>query len=482
MSAISSSSPTASTGAAAATPAEIDASCRIPVLVLFASAAVWLVIASLLGMAATLKFHSPNLLADCAWLTYGRVHPASLNALIYGFGIQAGLGVLLWLICHLGRTRLALMPLVVAGAKAWNLGMTLGIIGILAGENTGYEWLEMPRYASVVLFAGYVAMAIGALFTLHWRAERKLYISQWFLLAALFWFPWIYSTANLLLVAKPVRGALQAAVDGWYINNLVTIWFGFIGLAAFFYFIPKILRRPLHSHYLGVFTFWGLAVFGSWGGVLLGTPLPSWMPALSTVAAVLTVIPVLFAAINVFGTARGAATDAADAVPLKFIKFGAGAFVVASLARVATSLDKATEILNFTWWLPALAQLALYGFFAMTMFGAMYYILARVGGVAMPSPKLISAHFWLAALGILIYVVPLAFGGFKQGEALNETGEPFLNVMRGTLTWLRVSTTGDLLMLGANLVFLLYIVGLLARIGKAVKTCILGGQTAEAAS
>ena len=390
-------------------------------------------------------------------------------------------GLLLWLICQLGRARLALMPLVTAGAKTWNLGMTLGILGILAGENTGYEWLEMPRYASVILFASYLAIGIGALLTLHQRSEKKLYISQWFLLAALFWFPWIYSTANLLLVAMPVRGALQAAIDGWYINNLLTIWFGFIGLAAFFYFIPKILRRPLYSEYLGQFVFWGLAIFGSWGGVLLGAPLPSWMAALSTVAAVLTIIPIIFAARNIFGTLRDGTADAAGAVPLKFIKFGAAAFVVASLARIATCYDKASEILNFTWWLPAVAQLALYGFFAMTMFGAIYYILPRVSGVAMPSGKLITAQFWLAALGIVIYVAALAIGGLKQGQALNDASQPFLNVMQSTLMPLRLSTTGDLLMLAANFVFLVYFLGVLNQIRLAVQKCIIG-ETAGVAS
>src|SRR5271165_6759981 len=86
---------------------EIDASCRVPVLLLFACAVLWLLAGSAFGLLATLKFHAPGFLADCAWLTYGRVHPAHLNAFLYGFAAQAGLGVLLWLLCHLGRTRLA---------------------------------------------------------------------------------------------------------------------------------------------------------------------------------------------------------------------------------------------------------------------------------------------------------------------------------------------------------------------------------------
>jgi cytochrome c oxidase cbb3-type subunit 1 len=80
--------------------AEIDASCRIPLMFLVVCAALWLVAASLLGMVAAIKFHAPNFLANCAWLTYGRIHPSHLNALIYGFGVQAGFAALLWLVCH----------------------------------------------------------------------------------------------------------------------------------------------------------------------------------------------------------------------------------------------------------------------------------------------------------------------------------------------------------------------------------------------
>src|SRR5438105_13666476 len=77
---------------------DIDASCRLPLLVMFLSGAVWLVMASLLSIFASLKFHAPALLANSAWLGYGRLKPAAANALLYGFCVQAGLGVALWLI------------------------------------------------------------------------------------------------------------------------------------------------------------------------------------------------------------------------------------------------------------------------------------------------------------------------------------------------------------------------------------------------
>ncbi len=487
MSAISSpAQPVAEGDAGAVLPpiaaAEIDASCRAPVLMLFVGAAFWLLAGSVLGLVATLKFHSPGFLADCAWLTYGRVHPANLNALVYGFAAQAGLGVLLWLLCHLGRARLDFRPGIVAGVLFWNTGVTMGILGICGGGNTGYEWLEMPRYAAVTLFGAYLLIGLGAMRTFHQRRQAGLYISQWFLLAAVFWFPWIYSTAGFLLVAKPVRGALQAVIDGWYVNNLTRVWFGFIGLATIFYFIPKLSRRPLHSHYLGVFIFLTLAVFGSWGGIPTGAPLPSWIPALSTVAAVLTLVPVLGVAVNVRGTAAGQCLALARNSSARFILFSVAAYLIAGLSGAITSLDCVSEVTNFTWFLPAQAQLFLYGFFAMAMFGAVYLIVPSLLGAGF-SPRLIGAHFWLAALGIVIYVVPLAIGGVNQGEALNHGNGAFFDVMRSTLPFLRASTTGDLLMGAGHLVFALNLAGLLARAGrKALREACAGNlKTAEAA-
>jgi cytochrome c oxidase cbb3-type subunit 1 len=474
MSVIPPQSPSNSTGSGqAASPEsvlEIDASCRAPVLLLFVSALVWLFVGSIFGIIATLKFHNTNLLADCAWLTYGRVHPAHMNALVYGFAAQAGLGVALWLVAHLGRTKLAFGPAIMFGAKLWNLGMTLGILGILYGESTGYEWLEMPRYASAFLFCGYVLMALGGLLTLHQRREGSLYISQTFVIAALFWFPWIYSTASLLLVVKPVRGALQAGLDYWYANNLMNIWFGFIGLAAIFYFIPKIVKRPLYSHYIGIFIFWTLALFGSWGGIPEGTPLPAWMSAMSTMGTMLTVVPVLAFAYNMLRTMMCALPRWGESKSFSFFHFGVKSYLVAGLIGALMATIRVGKVTNFTWFVPAHTQLFLYGFFAMTMFGAVYYIVPRLVGAEFPKPGLITLHLFLAGGGILFYVVPLMIGGVKQGLDLNDSTRTFSEVTASSLMFLRISTLGDALMALGHLVMLLNVVGLLVSVGRTVAT------------
>src|SRR6185295_12922458 len=104
---------------------EIDASLRLPVLFLFASATVWLVVGSLLWLVTFIKFGAPGFLGDTSWLTLGRVRPAAVNAFLYGCASQAALGTMLWLLCRLGGTRFVFqVPVVIAGI-VWNLGVTI---------------------------------------------------------------------------------------------------------------------------------------------------------------------------------------------------------------------------------------------------------------------------------------------------------------------------------------------------------------------
>jgi cytochrome c oxidase cbb3-type subunit 1 len=328
----------------------------------------------------------------------------------------------------------------------------------------------MPRYALATLFFGYLMIGLGALLTTHQRTERQFYISQWFIVAALFWFPWIFSTACLLLVAHPVRGALQTAIDCWYVNNLTTVWFGFIGLAAIFYFVPKITKRPFYSHYLGMFIFWVLVLFGSWGGIPPVTPLPSWMWAMSTMGALLTVVPALAVPLSVCRTMSGDHSALRESRPFKFFLLAAGAYVIAGLSGAATSVMRISKITNFTWFVPAHTQLFLYGFFAMTMFGAMYYIVPRLLQAEFPVQGLICGHFLCSGFGLLFYAVPLAIGGIIQGFGLNNPAKGFADVTSSTLLFLRISTTGDLLMALGQLIMLLNFLGLLARVARASAT------------
>ena len=442
------------------TPAQIDNSCRLPLFALFGGAAVWLVLSSIFGLVASLKFHAPAMFANCASLSYGRAYPAWSNLLVYGFCIPAGLGVGLWLLARLGRVELAKPWLIAVGAKLWHFGVLVGLIGILTGQSTGFEWLEMPRYAAVILFLAFLLITIWAFVTHSQRVEASLYPSQWFIIAALFWFPWIFSTATLLLQFFPVRGVVQASVAWWFSGNLLNVWLTLAGLAATFYTLPKLTERPLHSHYLALFTFWTLILFGTWTGIPMHASLPAWMPTFSGVASVMMLVPALAVATIVVLTVRGAKNPSGGG-PLCYTKFGAGSLVLASVLLGVSACPKISCITDYTWFGYGQTLLRLYGFFAMTMFGAVYYILPRVSGIEICRNR-IRANFWLVMPGTLLFALPLVVGGVLQGLKLADANVPFLDTAKAVMMAFRISTLGETLIAAGNLLFLVNVLLVIA--------------------
>ncbi len=445
----------------------IDASCRPPLVFLFCGAALWLVVAWAFALIAGLKFHSPNFLANCSWLTYGRVYPVSTNALLYGFAIPAGLGVGLWILARLGRTTVVQPWIIAFGAKLWHFGVFVGLVEILRGNSTGFEGLEIPKAGAILMFLGYMLIGIWSLLTLYVRTERTLSAPQWFIIAALFWFPWIFTTAHLLLTVFPVRGVTQSIIVWWFSGNLRFVWLALVGLGAIFYLTPLLMKRTLHSEYLALFTFWTIILFASWNGIPQGAPVPAWMPALSTVTTVLTLVTLLTFAVNIYRTCGNGCSTGQNPVEGKFIAFGSIAFVIAVLMSIVGLLRELNPLVSFTWFTVAQADLNVFGFFSMTMIGAILYITPRVTGFNWACSNKAKASFWLAAAGIVLYTVSLAAGGVMQGVKLNNPQIAFNEVSRASLMPLRMSTLGQLLILTASVLLLWNLVGVLVRIVKA---------------
>ncbi|MEI6340664.1 MAG: cbb3-type cytochrome c oxidase subunit I [Verrucomicrobiota bacterium] len=446
--------------------AEIDASCRVPVLFFVVSGLAWLLLGTLLALVASIKLHHPGFLASWEFLTFGRVRPAHLNTVIYGWASQTGIGVTLWLMCRLCRVPFVAPGLATVAAVFWNVGLTVGTAGILAGDSTSIEWLEMPRYATPILFVSYAMIAVWSVITFRLRTERHLYVSQWYLLAALLWFPWLYATAQIMLVMEPVRGTVQAAVNWWFAHNVLGLWFTPIGLGAIYYFIPKVIGRPIHSYYLSVLGFWSLALFYNWNGLhhLIGGPLPAWMITVSIVASVMMLVPVTVVAINHHFTMWGHFSKLWHSPTLRFVVLGAVCYTLTSLQGIANSLRSYSEVVHFTHHTIAHAHLGVYGFFTMVMFGSLYYVLPRITCREWPCLGLVSVHFWACTLGLFLYVVPLSVGGFFQGLAMNDASVPFLKVVEGTLPWLKLRTCAGLLLGLGHVAFVANVAWMLARV------------------
>jgi cytochrome c oxidase cbb3-type subunit 1 len=212
-----------------------------------------------------------------------------------------------------------------------------------------------------------------------------------------------------------------------------------------FYLVPQLSGRPLFSQYHAMLTFWLLALFGGGCGIPQSAPVPAWMTALSTICHLFVLLAVVAVAINLVRT-WGSGSRGWKPFPLPLLAFSAAAYVTASLLNTLAALPPVAAITDFTFFTPARAQLFLYGFYAMALFAAMYHVLPRVLGFALPSSRLVKVHAGCAVLGISISTLALAIGGLLQGRILNQPEVAFLDSLQPGLTALRLATLGDLLL------------------------------------
>jgi cytochrome c oxidase cbb3-type subunit 1 len=363
--------------------------------------------------------------------------------------------VALWILSRLCRAPLRHAWSLHLAGVFWNLGNILGIVGILKGDSTSIEWLEYPGYATPWLIAGFVIASWHGVDMLRRRAPGHLYVSQWYFFAALFWFPMLYLTVQVLLIWHPITASAQAAVNWWFAHNVLGLWITPIGLGSVYYMIPKVIGQPIHSYYLSAIAFWSLAFFYAWNGMhhLIGGPYPAWMISASVVASVMMVVPVVTVGINHHLTMVGHFSALRWSPTLRFVVFGAMSYTAVSLQGSLTAVREVNRVVHFTHYTIGHSHLGMYSWATMVLFGSTYYMLPRLLGREWPSARLIRVHFWCVAIGVIVYVVALTIGGIQQGFNLQNPQMPFLDIVRQTIPYLQVRSWAGLLMTVGHLAF-----------------------------
>ena len=432
-----------------------------------ASGLLWLLIGSVLAFVASFKLHTPEFLTDWSWLTFGRVRAAHLGSVGLGWSSLSGIGVGIWLMCRLSRAELIYPRMLYVAAAIWNVGLVLGVGGILAGYGQSIEWLDFPPVAPPLLVLGLGMVSAWTLAVFRNRREKHVYVTQWYIFGAMFWFPWLYTTAAIVCVYAMATGVVQATTNWWFAHNVLGLWITPIGVGAAYYLIPKVIGRPVYSYYLSIVGFWTLALFYSWAGMhhLVGGPIPTWMSTASTVGSMMMLIPVAAVGLNHHMTMKGHFKELKYSPTLRFVVFGAMAYTAVSVQGAIEALKKWNEVTHFTHYTVGHAHLGLYGFYAMTMFGSMYYIVPRLTQREWASPLLIRIHFWCAAVGITIYFVGLSIGGWMQGLANLDANVPFIKIVQSTVPFLMSRTLAAILLTTGHVVFAVSLVMNLAGVG-----------------
>ena len=443
---------------------EADRSSAFPVFMFIAFAILWLVLGSVAGLTASLKLHMPDWLVGEAWQTFGRVRTMHLTAVLYGWITNAALGLIVWLLPRLLRTRLFGAPWVMLGGAFINIAIASAIGAIGAGWSDGMEYLEMPWQIGLFIVVGFVCIIGPVLYTLVNRKVESLYVTTWYHTAGLLWITLLFIVGKMPGVHFGVQ---QAAMNWWYGHNVLGLWFTPVAVGAIYYFLPKIIARPIRSYNLSILGFWTLAFFYAQvgGHHLVGGPVPGWLITLSIVQSMMMIIPVLAFSINMGLTMRGRMRLGMYSPTLRFMMFGGFMYLLSSLQGSFEALRSVQQVAHFTHFTVAHAHLGAYGFVTMVLFGAIYFMMPRIMNWEWPYPRLISWHFWLASIGIMIYFVGLTYGGWLQGLVMLDETRPFMDSVAVTIPWLQWRSVGGALMVASHLVFVFHFLAMAMRFG-----------------
>ncbi|MEO8654515.1 MAG: cbb3-type cytochrome c oxidase subunit I, partial [Ramlibacter sp.] len=149
----------------------------------------------------------------------------------------------------------------------------------------------------------------------------------------------------------------------------------------------------------------------------------------------------------------------------RFMMFGGLMYLASSLQGSFEALRSMNAVTHFTQYTVGHAHLGAYGFVSMVLFGAIYFMMPRVLNWEWPYPRLITLHFWLAAVGIAIYFVGLTVGGWLQGLAMLDPARPFIDSVNLTLPYLKWRSVGGSLMVLGHLVFVGHFLAMALRFG-----------------
>lgn len=449
--------------------AKLDEIARWPVLYLLLSSVFWLLLGSIFGLIVSWKFHSPDLLTQSELLTFGRLRPLHLNTVTYGWVSMAGMGVALWLTSRVLKTPLQGSAWAFLGCFLWNVGLLAGTVALFFGWTDGLEWLEYPWQIDIIFVIAGAMIGIPVLKTIKNRKVHHLYVSIWYIGAAFIWFPFLFAVANWPDLHSGVQ---QGIVNWWFAHNVLGLWLTPFGLAAAYYFIPKVLGKPIHSYQLSLLGFWALGLFYSQVGLhhLIGGPVPTWLVTLSIVTSVMMVVPVVAVGINHHVTMLGHFKALRFSPTLAFIVSGAMMYTLVSLQGSLHSFRYFNSLMHFTHATVAHAHFGVYGFVSFVMFGSFYFMLPRLISWEWPYPRLIQVHYWLSLGGILIYVVFMSLGGFLQAFKLLDENAPFMDSVLVTHPYLVARTVGGAMMTIGHFIFAYHIMALILKWGPERKT------------
>lgn len=391
------------------------------------AATFWLVLGTLIGEYLGLKFVWPDL-DKISWLSFGRLRPVHTNTVFWGWTSLAMIGLGYFVVARTSNTRIHSYKWGWWGWVLINLSVLLGNVFLMAGINNGGGEYREYIWPVMLLFA--VALVLTFLNYYQTIARRKIeeiYISNWYILAALVW------TLVLVVIAYLpfYQGGLgETVLQGYYMHQGVGMWFMTFTLGLIYYYLPSSLNKPIYSYSLGILALWTQMLFYT----LIGThhfvfsPLPWWLQTVAIVFSAGMFIPVIAGTTNFLMTIRGSWGAISRSYVLPFFLVGVIFYFVGSAQGSFQAFRFTNYVWHFTDFNVAHSHMTMYGIIAFIMWASMYALLPKITGKEAPQ-WMVGAHFWLAFVGLFAYMVSLMLGGTLKGLSWME-GEAFIESVK----------------------------------------------------
>jgi cytochrome c oxidase cbb3-type subunit 1 len=394
---------------------------------------VWGIVGMTVGVLIAAQMAWPALNFDTAWLSFGRLRPLHTNAVVFAFGGSALFATSYYVVQRTCHVRLISDKLAAFTFWGWTLVILLAAISLPLGITSSKEYAELEWPIDLLITVVWVVYAIVFFGTIFKRRVKHIYVANWFFGSM------ILTIAMLHLVnsaAVPVglfksysaySGVQDAMIQWWYGHNAVGFFLtaGFLGIM--YYFIPKQAERPVYSYRLSVVHFWALAFTYIWAGPhhLHYTALPDWTQSTGMVFSLILLAPSWGGMINGIMTLSGAWEKLRSDPILKFLIVSVSFYGMSTFEGPMMSIKTVNALSHYTDWTIGHVHSGALGWVALVSIGAMYHLIPRLFGVEMYSKKLIETHFWVATIGIVLYITSMWISGIMQGlmwRAINTDG------------------------------------------------------------
>ena len=382
----------------------------------------WGVIGMLVGLIAALELIWPELNLF-SWMSFGRIRPLHTNAVIFAFvgnGIFAGV---YYSLQRLLKARMYSDKLSLINFWGWQLIILSAVLTLPFGYTSGKEYAELEWPIDIAIAAMWVVFGWNMFATILKRRVKHMYVAIWFYIATFVTVAVLHIVNSFELPVSFLKsyswyaGVQDALVQWWYGHNAVAFFLTTPYLGLMYYFVPKAANRPVYSYRLSIIHFWALIFIYIWAGPhhLLYSSLPGWAQSLGVVFSIMLIFPSWGGMLNGLLTLRGAWDKVRDDAVLKFMVVAITCYGMATFEGPMLSLKNVNWVSHFTDWTVAHVHVGGLGWNGMLTFGMAYYLVPKMWKTKLYSKTLANAHFWIATLGIILWVVPMYWAGFMQG-------------------------------------------------------------------